>query len=452
MTDTDRQSKMEIDYSSVVDQKLKECDEIMQDPQRINEVLDRLLPLEKQTRTASDAISTGRILQSIVKYSYQANRWDLINEHIVSLSKRRSQLKQAITKMVQEAYDLVEKTPDLDGKLKLIETLRSVTSGKIFVENERARLTKKLADIYESQGKGKEAAEILQELQVETYGSMERREKLEFLLEQMRLCLGKEDYIRTQIISKKINTKSFDDPSFHELKLKFYSLMIEMDLHEKNYFNVCQHYKHCYETPRIRNDANQMKQTLKFVVLYLTLSPFDNEQSDLLHRLSSDKNLELIPKYKELLQRFKTQELIHWREIVSSFEDELKHGSKDEPATNVFHGSLSSEQRWTDFKGRIVEHNIRVISKYYTRIRTEQLANLLELNKDQAEEFLSNLVSNKTISAKIDRLEQVITFQQKKSAQDILNEWSFNLNSLMTIINKTCHLINKEETVHAVKA
>lgn len=30
MTDTDRQSKMEIDYSSVVDQKLKECDEIMQ--------------------------------------------------------------------------------------------------------------------------------------------------------------------------------------------------------------------------------------------------------------------------------------------------------------------------------------------------------------------------------------------------------------------------------------
>lgn len=37
---------------------------------------------------------------------------------------------------------------------------------QIFVENERARLTKKLSDIYESQGKTKEAAEILQELQV----------------------------------------------------------------------------------------------------------------------------------------------------------------------------------------------------------------------------------------------------------------------------------------------
>ncbi len=44
---------------------------------------------------------------------------------------------------------------------------------------------------------------------------MDRREKLEFLLEQMRLCLAKNDYIRTQIISKKINTKSFEDETSH---------------------------------------------------------------------------------------------------------------------------------------------------------------------------------------------------------------------------------------------
>lgn len=47
--------------------------------------------------------------------------------------------------------------------------------------------------------------------QVETYGSMERREKVEFILEQMRLCLAKKDYIRTQIISKKISPKVFEN-------------------------------------------------------------------------------------------------------------------------------------------------------------------------------------------------------------------------------------------------
>ena len=38
---------------------------------------------------------------------------------------------------------------------------------------------------------------------------MEREEKVFFIIEQMRLCLAKNDYIRAQIISKKIGTKFF---------------------------------------------------------------------------------------------------------------------------------------------------------------------------------------------------------------------------------------------------
>lgn len=56
-----------------------------------------------------------------------------------------------------------------------------------------------------------EAASVLQELQVETYGSMEKREKVEYLLEQIRLCLAKRDFVRMQIISKKVSVKFFED-------------------------------------------------------------------------------------------------------------------------------------------------------------------------------------------------------------------------------------------------
>lgn len=120
-----------------------------------------------------------------------------------------------------------------------------LSSEQIYVEIERARLTKTLANIKEQSGDVKEAASILQELQVrkkhwksehgfsfgplkteacassetsvnvllqvETYGSMEKKEKVEFILEQMRLCIAVKDYIRTQIISKKINTKFFQE-------------------------------------------------------------------------------------------------------------------------------------------------------------------------------------------------------------------------------------------------
>lgn len=46
--------------------------------------------------------------------------------------------------------------------------------------------------------------------------------QVELILEQMRLCLAKKDYIRTQIISKKINVKFFEAEDTHDLKLKYY--------------------------------------------------------------------------------------------------------------------------------------------------------------------------------------------------------------------------------------
>lgn len=61
--------------------------------------------------------------------------------------------------------------------------------------------------------------------QVETYGSMEKKEKVEFILEQMRLCIAVKDYIRTQIISKKINTKFFQEEGT-EVRLKYLELNI----------------------------------------------------------------------------------------------------------------------------------------------------------------------------------------------------------------------------------
>ena len=56
------------------------------------------------------------------------------------------------------------------------------------------------------------------------------------------------------------------------------------------------------------------------------------------------------------MQRFKTQELIHWKDILENFENELKNGTKDDPATNVFVKNEDGNKRWEDFKARVVEH------------------------------------------------------------------------------------------------
>lgn len=55
---------------------------------------------------------------------------------------------------------------------------------------------------------------------------------------------------------------------------------------------------HIYSIYVSVSQMNCVFQALKSVVLYVILAPYDNEQSDLVHRISADKKLEEIPKYK----------------------------------------------------------------------------------------------------------------------------------------------------------
>jgi 26S proteasome regulatory subunit N5 len=47
------------------------------------------------------------------------------------ISKKRGQSKIAIQRMVQEAMNYIDKTPSKETKVDLIQTLRTVTEGKV---------------------------------------------------------------------------------------------------------------------------------------------------------------------------------------------------------------------------------------------------------------------------------------------------------------------------------
>jgi len=75
--------------------------------------------------------STSRLLVAIVTLCFQAKEWTLLNEHILMLSKKKSQLKLALGAMVGECSTFIDQMPDKETKLKLIESLRVVTEGKV---------------------------------------------------------------------------------------------------------------------------------------------------------------------------------------------------------------------------------------------------------------------------------------------------------------------------------
>ena len=93
--------------------------------------VEKLLALEKQTRQASDLASTSRVIVAIVTICKNAGDWSLLNEQVLVLSKKHGQLKQAITKMVQVVMACLDEAPSKEVKLAVIETLRTVTEGKV---------------------------------------------------------------------------------------------------------------------------------------------------------------------------------------------------------------------------------------------------------------------------------------------------------------------------------
>jgi 26S proteasome regulatory subunit N5 len=163
---------------------------------------------------------------------------------------------------------------------------------QIFVEVERARVTRILAQIKREQGDQKAATDIICELQVETFGSMDRREKTEFILEQVSYCIENGDWNQAGIISRKISTKFFarkpkkspeqlakeekekkerekkrsvdDEPKEPEydvtdLKLRYYEQQIVLAKHDDKYLDVCKHYRQVLDTDVVEENPEMLR-------------------------------------------------------------------------------------------------------------------------------------------------------------------------------------------------
>ncbi|KAK1291587.1 hypothetical protein QJS10_CPB17g00512 [Acorus calamus] len=358
--------------------------------------IESLLNVEKQMRLAGDVAGTKKAAIQIVQLCYDARAWKMLNDQIILLSKRRGQLKQAVTAMVQQAMQYIDETPDIETRIELIKTLNSVSAGKIYVEIERARLIKKLAKIKEEQGLIAEAADLMQEVAVETFGAMAKTEKIAFILEQVRLCLDRQDYVRAQILSRKISTRVFDAdpskekkrpkegdnmvedapadiPSLLELKRIYYELMIRYHSHNSDYLEICRSYKAIYDIPSVKEDPSQWIPVLRKICWYLVLAPHDSMQSSLLNSTLEDKNLSEIPKFRLLLKQLVTMEVIQWTSLWEAYKDEFENEK------SMLGGSLVDKAA-EDLRQRIIEHNILVVSKYYSRITLKRIADLLCLS------------------------------------------------------------------------
>lgn len=96
---------------------------------RIQYLFDRLLVVQ-----ASDLKSTTRLADILVQISYESGDYDLLNLNIKAIEKKHGQFKAVIQSVVERSMgwlEAIKSSAGLDRWLQLIDTLRSVTEGKV---------------------------------------------------------------------------------------------------------------------------------------------------------------------------------------------------------------------------------------------------------------------------------------------------------------------------------
>ena len=421
--------------------------------------LKKLLDEEKKTRLDNEYEQNRKISVKILSIIYERNDFENFLKLIEYLTQRRNQSRESISAMIKYCNsDIIPNLKDEEKLKKLLDVIIKVTEGKIFVELEYSKAIRKMAEIHIKNNNMEDAAKLIQDVQIEAFGSLERDYKVDYILFQMETLILKGDFIRTLIVSNKIHKNHLNDENFELLKIRFYKLMIKYYIHEKNYLDVSKSYKILYDfiyeindklekieknkidiKPKVienyinakkENDLNELFQNY---VLYLSICPPELETRNMYNELKL--------KYKKELDANKIIFYIvntHLSDDIVIINDNLfgnyikcKIFEEDKELLKLF------RKYW-------IQHNLLIFSKFFSKVYLKRISEMTSVSIEEIESELADMVVNNYIYAKINRIENIVNFQKKIEHHDVLDELNYDLRKMLEGLEQTCHLINKE--------
>lgn len=414
----------------------------------LHDALTILTAHEKQCRIKNDAESIVSTSLKILQICRECKNENILIDTINYLANRRNQKPKVITAIVQrvvkwllgsekEKYILIN--TKLIGEIKyskkLVVVLRDIAFGNISLEHEMAKLSRILAFIKENEGDTSGASDTLKAINVESYGSLSKREKTNFLLEHLRLTIDNSDYVQTAIVSSKIAYNTISKVGMEEEKVLYFSLMTKYHGHFNDAFELAKDYYEIFHTCNLLKKQYQWKQALQNTVFFLTLSPYSIDQQSMIKSLSLDPLVHKIVTCRNIIKIFTRREIVN---------NGIFYYESFETLNSILKGGMNISKYWKNiFYTRLIQHNIRVVALCYRRIHGNKLAKLLGVNHQDLEPLIADMISNKQICAKIDRPKDIVYFSNSTSSGNTISNWVSSISLLLRLLDKTTHLINK---------
>ena len=429
--------------------------------------LKKLIDEEKVTRLENEFEKNKNKCKEILSILH--NRKDFPNflKLFEYLTQRRNQSRESIIYMVKHCLnEILPNIKNNKDSSDLLKTIIKVTEGKIFVEYEYSQAIRKMTEIHLMNNEITEAAKLIQDVQIEAFGSLENDYKVDYILFQMQVLMEKGDYIRTLIVSNKIKRNHLDDEGFELLKVRFFKLMILYYLHEKNYLDISKSYKILYDFVKLVNDKlieseknnkeikpkiidnylkikneNDLKKLFENYVLFLSICPPELETRNMLNELiiKYKKELDLDKNILYIVEKRLSDEIIIIDDTLFNKFKTYEIFNKNQDLIKLF------RKYW-------IQHNLSLFEKFFGKINLQRIYEMTLVPEDEVEKELADMVVNNYIFAKINRIEKMVNFRKKTDHHDVLDNFNYDMDNMLKKIEETCHLINKEYLKYNIKS
>lgn len=332
---------------------------------------------------------------------------DEVIQTLRTLINKRKQEPDCMKKLIKTVFSMNKNVEFLKN------LLNRVIEGRIFLEDERIDIAEYIKNtlgnnISESYG-------LIKDIPVETFTTISERMRNNFLFEQFRLSLLLKKFEDSELITRRIRKGYLSND---ERKI-FLNYCILLRIAQSRFI----------EASTLFLELNEIDESRKYIVLgslYCIISSCLIEERNIV-----EEKTELLKKFRDLkdndetmrtfLKKFTSDLVIdfniidHINEVVSKYEESIDR-------------SILIKS--------ITEHNFFVISKFFSKIEISQMSELMNIDENELVLFISEMVNSKFISTKINQVQGLVNFENKK--------WNDSIDNVLDKIVLASYLIHKE--------
>ncbi|OLL26688.1 COP9 signalosome complex subunit 4 [Neolecta irregularis DAH-3] len=364
--------------------------------------------------SSSDKVQAYRsVLEQI--YANSQNLQQSLSEFLLTIIQESHGLAISRPALTDYVHSLDQIT-DPNQKLEILKlALDTVQPRYTSFEEQVCTIRENLAAQYELLNKHEEAAKTLQGIQLESGQRVITEDyKLKILIRIIRNLLEIDDAITadTYLNRAQLLIHITDDP---ELLLPFKAAQAKCFDAKRMFVQASSKYHEIsYETVV---DGSERLQCLSNSIICGVLAPAGPLRSRLLANLYKDDRAAGLAEF-EMLEKMHLDRLISPAQTV-----EFSKKLKGHQLATVSDGTTVLEQA-------VLEHNLLSASMVYDNIGFGELARVLGINEEKAEEYAAKMIEQGRLMGEIDQIKEFIYFNVQEDGFIETRRWDKNIEAL----------------------